>query len=190
MVELERIRRPVTGRELAVRVGASQEGVRVIVRELESQGIVRITAAGRSRLIELNREHLVYPLVNALSSLKPQLYERMRQHCGRWSRPKPVAVIVFGSLARGDASATSDIDLLVVRPAAVRADNDKWVGNVSDLMAKVTSWTGNHCEVLEYSVTQLRRMAKSQKRLYTSIDADGVVVFGQSLTQLVRTGAA
>jgi predicted nucleotidyltransferase len=50
-----------------------------------------------------------------LSGLRLELWKRLRDTLGTWN-PKPVYACVFGSAARQDGDASSDIDLLLVHP--------------------------------------------------------------------------
>ena len=96
---------------------------------------------------------------------------------GAWADP-PVAVVVYGSAARGDGDVASDIDLLVVRPAGVGDDDPAWHDAVTDLASRVTRWTGNPCEVLDRSANELAAMAADGERLLTEIRRDGRAVVG------------
>jgi hypothetical protein len=59
----------------------------------------------------------------------------------------PLHASMFGSAARGDGDSSSDIDLFVVRSAAVDADARTWRGQVERLSEHVRAWTGNHANV-------------------------------------------
>jgi predicted nucleotidyltransferase len=189
LVELERARRPLTGRELAARVGASQEGVRRVVGELEAQGVVNVQTAGRAHLVELNRDHVAYPVVQAMASLRLALLDRMREYVRAWTRPKPATVVLFGSAARGDAATSSDVDVLIVRRDDVDADGARWLDMMGGFADAIQRWTGNRCEIVEYTTTELRRMARSKSPLFQAIVDDGVLIYGEAPRRLVRVGA-
>jgi hypothetical protein len=50
----------------------------------------------------------------------------------------------------------SDIDLLVVRPDTVDADDPQWRTQLDGLASSVTAWTGNDTRILEFSVREAR----------------------------------
>ena len=89
--------------------------MRKCLGRLVEQGIVQATQMGRNRVHELNREHLAAPVAGLLAGLRLELWNRLRKTLGTWN-PKPVYGCVFGSAARGDGDAESDIDLLLVHP--------------------------------------------------------------------------
>ena len=71
-------------------------------------------ADGRRRtLYLLNRDHVAAEAIVALTRLRTPIIERITDALSHWS-PEPVHASLFGSFARGEATATSDIDILVV----------------------------------------------------------------------------
>ena len=81
---------------------------------LSSKALSRAREAGQAKLYSLNRSHLAAPYVEGLGSLRPLLVKRLEESVRAWKHPA-VVVLLFGSVARGDAGAESDLDLLVVR---------------------------------------------------------------------------
>lgn len=170
---------PLTGRAIAelTRPRVSQPRVARILAELTETGLVDRTPAGAASLFSLNREHVAASAVEALASLRQRLWSRVAEHAGGWPNP-PEGVVIFGSAARGDGGTASDIDLLVIRPANVDADDADWHANVTDLAARVTRWTGNPCEILDRSGKELRAMAAAGERLLSEIRRDGRAIVG------------
>lgn len=170
---------PLTGRAIArlTRPRVSQPRVARILAELAEAGIVDRIPAGAASLFSLNREHVAAAAVEALASLRQQLWRRIAEHADGWVN-HPEAVVVFGSAARGDGGVASDIDLLVLRPADVDVDDADWQANVTDLAARVTRWTGNPCEILDRSRDELRALAAAGERLLSEIRRDGRAIVG------------
>ena len=170
---------PLTGRAIAelTRPRVSQPRVARILAELAEAGLVDRTPAGAALLFSLNREHVAAGAVEALATLRQQLWSRIADHADGWVNP-PEGVVAFGSAARGDGGTASDIDLLVIRPADVDVDDSDWHANVTDLAARVTRWTGNPCEILDRSRDELRAMAAAGERLLSEIRRDGRAVVG------------
>jgi len=174
---------PVTGRKVAElsHPRVSQPRVARILRELTAAGLVVRTSAGSSSLFVLNREHLAAGAVETLATLRQQLWARIADHAGTWTDP-PVAVVVYGSAARGDGDIASDIDLLVVRPATVGDDDPAWHDALTDLASRVARWTGNPCEVLDRSANELATLSADGERLLAEIRRDGRAVVGSLTT--------
>ncbi len=170
---------PLTGRAIAelTRPQVSQPRVARILAELSETGLVDRTPAGAASLFSLNREHVAAPAVEALTSLRRELWSRIAGHAGGWAHP-PQGVVVFGSAARGDGSTASDIDLLVIRPASADGDDPAWQANVTDLAARITRWAGNPCEILDRSREELQAMAAAGERLLSEIRRDGRAIVG------------
>ncbi len=186
VMALARLRRPVTGRELAVDVGASHEGVRQVLIALEEQGLVITQTAGRSRLATLNRDHLAVQAIDALAAMRAEFFARLRVAVVAWPVPRPESVVVFGSVARGDATSASDVDVLMVRPEHVRSDDPAWLDRSSALAESVTRWTGNRCELVEYTAGELRKPSRARRSFVEAIVAEGVTVYGKPIGRLLE----
>ena len=139
-----------TGRRIHQVLGrGSEQGVRKAADRLVGQGIVSRRQAGQAKLYSLNRSHLAAPYIEGLGSLRARLVERLKELTESWEEPA-AAIVLFGSVAGGEADAKSDIDLFVLRgPAPVR-DDDKWSEQLAGLESEATVWTGNEARVLEF----------------------------------------
>jgi predicted nucleotidyltransferase len=80
--------------------------------------------------------------------MRTALESRLKEAIGGWSI-KPVHASMFGSAARGDGDLTSDIDLLVIRPRAVKEGDIAWEHQIFLLERDVALWTGNRASVAE-----------------------------------------
>jgi predicted nucleotidyltransferase len=139
-----------SGRELARRVGyGSTEGIRRAADRLVAQGVVSRRAAGAAHLYRLNREHLAAPWIEGLAGLRQQLIDRLRGLLANWDEP-PRVVLLFGSVARGRATAASDLDVLVIRRSDCDPESDSWRAQLAGLQRLATAWTGNDTRVLEF----------------------------------------
>jgi predicted nucleotidyltransferase len=167
----------LSGREVHRALGrGSHTGVRRCLSRLVEEGIVLERPAGNALLYRLNRDHLAAPQIEALAALRLQLFERLRETIRAWN-VSPAVAAVFGSVARGDANAGSDLDILVIRPAAVEADDEAWRDQVMALEESASSWTGNDARSLEYSETELPRL-RAEEPLIAEIASEGVALAG------------
>lgn len=108
--------RPLTVGEIAAQaVRGSEIGIRRSVGRLVDQGIIRATVMGRNRVHELNRDHIAAGIAELMADLRLELWRRLRAELSGWD-VAPLYAAVFGSAARGDGDACSDIDLLLVHP--------------------------------------------------------------------------
>ncbi len=75
-------------------------------------------------------------------------------------------------------TADSDIDLFVVRPAGVEADDEAWRGHVEQLAVLVTRWTGNDTRMLEYGEQELVEESRRGDPVLTVIAHEGIPLAG------------
>lgn len=101
--------------ELATMIGANQATVSKAVKLLSSVGVVETRRDGRKQRVRINRDQLDKP--DPVFSI-PQLefHEPVRAFLDRLDEEidQLVGVVLFGSVARGEADRASDIDLLII----------------------------------------------------------------------------
>lgn len=163
----------------------SENGIRRAAERLVEQGVVSSRPAGRANLYRLNRSHLAAPHIEGLAFLRAQLLEQARELVSAWTI-LPGLVMVFGSVARGEAGPLSDLDLLVIRPAQIVEDLDEWREQLNHLEKDLTKWTGNDARVLEYGEADLQDEAV--REVIEGAITEGVEVYGsrRTLRRLVR----
>ena len=141
--------------------GASKSGVRLALLRLVEDGVVLHAPGGYM----LNREHLAAPAVVLLAQMRSELLHRIGTMVDEWEA-EPLLVAAFGSFARRDGDAESDIDLLLV----TRAKNaDEQAGELSE---RVRAWTGNECHVMALTPADIRRMRRSKESILMEWDRD------------------
>jgi predicted nucleotidyltransferase len=180
----------LSGRQLGRQVRhGSPEGVRRAADRLVRQGTLLRRSAGSAHLYRLNRDHLAAPWIEGLASLREQLIERLRATFVSWNQPARVALL-FGSVARNEASADSDLDLLVIRMSTCDPDSERWRDQLLDLQHSATAWTGNDARVLEYGERELVDAAGQQ--LFDDVLRDGIELFGsrRTLRRLIQSESA
>lgn len=176
--------KPRSGRELARRAGRSNTGVQHVLDRLVAHGLVNREEVGRTFLYELNRDHLLAPTVEQMAGARAELVRRLRDAIDDWEIP-PVHASLFGSAARGDGDASSDIDLLVVRPADVDPDDSDWRGQLDGLADQVRRWTGNNAGIAEVSEGELPRLRKDRPPVMEEVSEDAVDLAGEATRKLL-----
>ena len=132
----------------------TQEGVRKSLRRLTNEGIVDSEKAGTAVMFRLNREHLAAPWIEGLAHLRQQLIKQLREAIANWEI-QPSAAALFGSAAKGEAAAESDLDLFVVRPDGTDPEDERWRDQLDRLQHAATRWTGNDTRILEYGRSEI-----------------------------------
>lgn len=174
---LARSKQRRTGREIALAAQRSPAGTRRVLERLAEHGLVDREAAGKAFVYSLNRDHLAAPAVEILSNLRAALVDRLRREIAGWEIA-PAHAALFGSAARGDGDATSDIDIFIVRPPETGEDDPEWREQLDSLAEEVMRWTGNHAGLAEISAEQLGSMRERRPPIADELDADAIRLAG------------
>lgn len=173
---LARSTRVVGLTHVAEALDTSRTGTRAAAERLAEQGLVDVVTVGRAKGYALNREHVLVPAILSALRAPAEIRARIRALVDEWPLP-PAKVILFGSMARGDADAGSDIDLVVLHDDAATPDDDRWAEQLLELSSGVRRWTGNDCDVLAFSSKEWTRMHDTRNPLATEVDREGVLVW-------------
>ncbi|TXR56304.1 nucleotidyltransferase family protein [Quadrisphaera setariae] len=181
---------PLTGRAVHLQAGVgSYPGTLNALARLVEHGLVSARDVGRATEYVLNTEHVLYPVVDAAmgtyrprAELDRRLLDLLRSALGSGARATTVAY--FGSYARGEATASSDIDLLLVLPEAFGpAEEDALL---EDLEAAVRRWTGNQLQVYATRPSGLARAVEAGDPIIDSWDTEAQMLAGPDLRRRLR----
>jgi predicted nucleotidyltransferase len=168
----------LTGARVAALSQRGETQVRQVLRRLEYHGLVDVERHGQSYTYLMNREHVLISGLEALQGAMPTVEDRVTSLVSGWASP-PASLVLFGSAARRDGGDDSDIDLLLVRPDDIDADDQTWAEQRHDLAQSVERWTGNRAQVVELSNSELIKARRRKEPLMEELQADGVVLAGQ-----------
>ena len=176
-------------RTIAQLAGISQAQTSRLLPELVDLGVVERREVPPASLFRLVPEHIASRALLSLARSTDGVLVEMGRLSRALPRP-PVSVIVFGSFARREADARSDIDVVVVRPSEIDEDDDEWVNSLDGWRGAVRRLTGNPVEVLEVSVADAARKLRGRSQVWADIRRDGHVVHGFDIADLreARTG--
>ena len=170
---------PLTGRHVhgLVRDQCSLWSVQQALTSLVGLGLVTSREVGRGTVNAINEDHYAIQPLRMLLDPFAALRDTVQGTVGS----SVEAVILFGSVARGEATADSDVDLVVLA-------GPDWDGR-SELEDAVRARVGNDCDVLVFTPEQFSQHASTgDEPVVAQILTDGVVLVG-SLPQL-QPGAA
>ena len=159
----------LTGRQVhgLVRDRFSLWSVQQALASLGGRGVVESRTVRRAMVHTINEDHYAIQPLRVLLDPVAALREVVQRSVGS----SVAAVILFGSVARGDATADSDVDLAVLA-------SSEWEGR-SDLEDAVRARLGNDCDVLVFTPGEFGRLAASgDEPVVAQILADGVVLHG------------
>jgi len=131
-------------------------------------------------LFIFNRDHLAARPLIELAQLSSTLVERLKDSIRSWE-VQPQHAYLFGSAARQDGDASSDVDILLVHAQSWEEQVNAWTQQVDDLGAKIRLWTGNDAGILDISAADLARMQVNGEAILESWHREGIFLAGVDL---------
>lgn len=169
--------------ELATLIGGNQATVSKAVKLLSSVGVVETRREGRNQYVGINRDRLNKP-DPILSIPQSEFHEPVRAFLEQLEDEidRLVGVVLFGSVARGEADRASDVDLLIIVEEDKTSARRAVQSIVRDLQE--TKFDGNRYtfQPLVESVESARRIGE---RLREQFD-DGITLIGSDQLTEVR----
>ncbi|TFC83810.1 nucleotidyltransferase domain-containing protein [Cryobacterium sinapicolor] len=168
----------LTGRQIARLAGTgTPANVRLSLLRLADIGLVISVPAPHATMYSANRSHILWPAVEIAMNARQELNRRVTAFADA-SAPEGVTVALYGSVARGDSTKTSDVDLLVVFPDEAALDvRDEFVTGLRD---NVQLWTGNDAQIYDLTESALAKQEEDGDPIVDSWASEGIVVFGNS----------
>ena len=160
---------PLTGRQVLalVRDQHSLWSVQQSLASLVGLGVVNSQTVGRAMVHTINEDHYTIQPLRVLLDPVTALREAVRGVVGS----NVDAVILFGSVARGEATADSDVDLVVLA-------SPDW-DDRTELEDVVSARLGNDCDVLVFTPEEFSRLAATgEEPVVADILSDGVLLLG------------
>jgi len=171
----------------------SRVGVGTVSSEfnkLAKEGLVEQKTEGQEKYYKLN---LTSPRTRKLCELfeidkREKLYKEKRRlawvledFTKRVSdfAPEVQSVILFGSVARGQATPRSDIDILVIAPNSGEERFNELMNAVDRLAAEVSGRHPAKLVPIVMMTKDFENSIKDKKRFAADILKDGIVLFGQ-----------
>lgn len=152
----------VSGRDVGRRAGISHPRAAEVLSELTAQGVVRMDRRPGAHAYQLEEQHVLTDRVRGLFEWEAELYDELLSVLRSEVLGANVGVreaYLFGSVARGEATPRSDIDLAVVAPAR---EPDDVVARLSAVEELVRRRFGNELSVLARS-GPLERRARGRR---------------------------
>ena len=189
MGALARVEAPLNLRRLAQVSRVSLAQASRVLPSLVELGLVRRTDVPPAALFELDRRNVAAQAVAAIEQLRDSLIAGMTRAAEEID-PSPESIILFGSMARGEARAESDIDVLVIRPTDVSYEDEGWSESVQQWIDRVRALSGNAVNLLELDRREATQRLRSNRSPWRSIATEGIVLSGLSLEDLTGRRSA
>lgn len=176
----------LTGRGLAHLVGVSTFKMHTVLKFLTAQGVLIKTNVGNGNLYRLNEEHvLIKQVLTSLFDFQKGLIDGLGSDVIKKFEPKPISVILYGSIARGDDKPDSDIDIVLIyndREKPKEVDDKIW----QDIPFKY----GNNLSVKHVSVTELKEALNKKDSFARNLIKEGRSIAGMSLMEVLNYGGS
>lgn len=174
---------PLSGKRVAELAGTSVERTRQVLHGLVDAGFVESRRAGQAVLYETNREHLLWPAVQRLVTDADQAVWSVKRRISATIEDAldpddstRVTAALFGSVARGDARADSDVDVLLITPDEL--DDEQVEVLIVDTIRAVEAATGTDCNVYQASRARFDELVRDQDPMVPSWTAEAAVFHG------------
>lgn len=137
------------------------------LKALTRLGLVETQTIGRAGAHTINEAHAsvgpLRALLDPIATLQGAVSDVTDQEVS--------SVILFGSIARGEATNESDIDLAVIAA-------EGWDKRV-ELEDHVRTRLGNNCDVLVFTAAEFDRLTRTGEPVVRDILRDGVALLGE-----------
>lgn len=165
-----------------------------VARQSASNAIARLTEIGavesvgepRGAMFRLNAEHPLAPALRALFQTEAQrveqLFDAVRK-AARAMKPAPIAIWLYGSVARGDDRPDSDIDLAILSPTGHSSAQEMALTEaLYPFLGKLTS----RMSIIGMTRADIRRMKRGSDRLWKEMQRDAVPIVGPAPAEALR----
>ena len=168
----------LSGNRIAKQLGMSAWSCHRTLQELAALGLIEIVGAGRNYLFTMNREgflakELLLPLFQKEGLLLKSFLEKALGEIPE----RAVSILLFGSVARGDAAPFSGVDLLIV---VRNLEEQKQI--YEELMGRRLSLLLEFGNLLQSSfITSTELKTKIDTPLFQKIRTEGKKIYGKEL---------
>lgn len=166
--------------DIAARTRLSLPSVRSAMRRLIELEVATGLRAGRSMVCSLRPEH---PLTTALVALFAAEREqvgiaiRVVRTAAMALRPAPLAVWLYGSVARGQDLPQSDIDVAIV---SAKGQPTAQAEALREAIAKKLPERAHRISVVAFGPSDIRRLTGLGAKFWRELERDAVVLAGEA----------
>lgn len=170
---------------IASHVRMSPQQVRQILGALQDLGMVEGVGTGRYLSYRMRRTHPLYDALDALFRAEEERFdailEAIRSAASSVS-PTPRAVWLYGSVARGEDMAHSDVDVALV---VDETGSDSASAAVREVLREAEERLGVHFSVIGISPTDVLRLSAGDP-WWTNVSSDAIPLVGPDPEALAR----
>jgi len=148
------------------------DGVRGVLRDLERTGIVKELGSGRTRFYQVISDHPIAVALDALFAAERVRFEDIIASVTTAAKDiRIVAAWLFGSVARGEDTSDSDLDVALVI-SAKPGEVDPIADQVRDLLQEHERRLGFTASIVSIPLADLRRLSSEGSPLWSDLQKD------------------
>ncbi|MCK4771291.1 MAG: nucleotidyltransferase domain-containing protein [Candidatus Latescibacteria bacterium] len=166
------------------RTGLSYPGTQQAMARLLESGVVEMLGSGRSVLYRLNKSNILNEGLQNLFLVEQErvniVLQQVREFAAKRS-PQPIAIWLYGSVARREDSVGSDVDLMLIIE-----DEDSIqdaVDALQNMLLFASAWS-IFPSVVVLSASDIMELIKGQPDRWASLKEDSITLFGSSATEI------
>ena len=166
--------------DIAQRARLTLPSVRAALRRLLSLEVATGIGAGRSMVCGLRHDHPLVPVLVRLFAAEQEQADAILgavRKAAAQLEPTPWAVWLYGSVARGEDHATSDIDVALVTP---EADAVAQADALREAVARTGVVSAERVSVVTMAPPDVRRAARTKTAFWENLKRDAVVLLGEA----------
>lgn len=171
-----------TGREIGRLLGLSHSTVQEALKALVAEGLVDQRAAGRAHAYQVNRESYLHGVLRTLFQAERRMNRQLVDSIRSALEGGTIAVVLYGSRARGIAGRGSDFDLMVIT-----RDREKAEGALARLQLRLARRYGVRIDARILTPSELR--AKRNVPYVRAALEEGLLLCGKPLDRVVTSAA-
>lgn len=173
----------ISGREIARLSDISTRAAQTALLNLEEIGLVNRVVGGREHLFSLNRDHylsekLIHHIFQSEKEFKKNIYSLIKKELGKLS----TSIIVFGSVARGESTVKSDLDICLVLNNKINSVEKK----LSILRDELFNKFSVSIAPFYISEKDFKQKYKNKSEPIVDIINDGKVISGKEIRDLIK----
>lgn len=172
----------LTGRQIASLAGITHQAAHNSLSNLESLNLINRVIGGSSHLFTLNRDKfLTKQIIGLVFNAEEEFREKIYFNINKALSKQTVSLILFGSVARKEEEAQSDLDLCIV---CDKEKNDL-ENHVSRLQDNLFKEFGVTLAPFYISSQEFKKRSKTNKPPVNNIIKDGMVISGKPIKELL-----
>jgi predicted nucleotidyltransferase len=173
--EMIETNREYTFEDITKTINMSFGTVHPILKDLADSRILIVRKMGRSKLYKINEKHLLYNKLKKMFKAEKEGFNIVAKKFARLLVKKGIKnIILFGSVARGEPTEKSDIDLLVIYKGNEALAKD----NISKLSQEFLNKYDVEIVPTYLSVKEAKNRRRKFDRFIMNVLNEGKVLFG------------